>query len=199
MKLDEIRRKLGVYQPTRFGDGSMGRAAVAMILRPTESDTEVLFIQRAVRSGDPWSGHMAFPGGRSHPDDSDLIHTAMRETSEEVGIDLRAHGELIGTLDDLRAYTRNRPLDLVISPFVCALHTAVDPVHDVAEVQCTVWVPISFLCSPAARGVHRRSIEGVESEFPAYCYEDYTIWGITHRILERFFELVADEKEFTAH
>ncbi|MCA9639821.1 MAG: NUDIX domain-containing protein, partial [Myxococcales bacterium] len=76
------------------GDG--GRfAAVAAVLRPTDADTEVLLIRRAEHEGDPWSGHMAFPGGRHDPTDPDLLTTARRETLEEVGLDLSRRARLL--------------------------------------------------------------------------------------------------------
>ncbi len=161
-----------------------------MVLRGTGSDVELLLIQRAVRDDDPWSGHMAFPGGRRNPDDVDLIDTAVRETREEVGIDLRTHGEVIGHLDEVRAMARHRPVDLVISPVVCALRTRVPLTLAAQEVDSAVWVPLSFFRSPAARGTYRRTLDGIESEFPAYRYGRYTIWGLTYRILEGFLELI---------
>ena len=163
-----------------------------MVLHGAGTDVELLLIQRAVRDDDPWSGHMAFPGGRRHPGDVDIVDTAVRETREEVGIDLRADGEVIGHLDELRAMARHRPLDLVISPVVCVLRARRPLTLAAHEVESAVWVPLSFFCSPAARGTYRRTLDGIEIEFPAYQYDRYTIWGLTHRILEGFLELVRD-------
>lgn len=188
--LEGIRRRLATRQPARVDDPRVARAAVAMVLYGTRSDVELLLIQRAVRDDDPWSGHMAFPGGRRHPDDVDIIDTAVRETREEVGIDLRVHGEVIGHLDELRAMARHRPVDLVISPVVCVLSAQVPLALAAQEVESAVWVPLSFLHSPAARGSYRRTLDGIESEFPAYQYGRYTIWGLTYRILEGFLDLI---------
>ncbi len=190
MNLANIRRCLAAYQPHRVDDTRVSRAAVAMILRERGDDTEVLLIQRAERDGDPWSGHMALPGGRRAPTDRDVIHTAARETHEEVGIDIQSHGEVLGALDELHAIARHRPIDLVISPIVWNLRTSVEPTPHSVEVEDTVWVPLSFLQSSAAHGVHRRTLDGIKQEYPAYCYRGYTVWGLTHRILSRFLELV---------
>lgn len=59
-----------------------------------EGTLEALFIKRAARRGDRWTGHIAFPGGRRDPEDEDDIAAAMRETMEEVGIDLSGENVL---------------------------------------------------------------------------------------------------------
>lgn len=185
-----IRERLAAYDAVRVADAHITRAAVAMVLRETDGDMDVLLIQRATRDHDPWSGHVALPGGHQEPGDPDLVHTALRETREEVGIDLHTHGEVIGRLDEMRAMARLRPVDLVICPFVWALNTPAEPVPDVTEVERAVWAPLSHLRSATARAVYRRSHDGYDADFPAYRFQDYTIWGLTYRILERFFELV---------
>ena len=192
MTIAEIRHRLGEYEAVRVDGTVASRAAVAIILRPSNVDAEVLLIRRATRDGDPWSGQMAFPGGRRSPADRDDIETAVREAHEEVGIDLAADGDLLGALDELHAVARNRPLELVIVPLVWVLTRRVEPVPCEAEVAGTVWVPLSFLRSPRAHAVYRRTIEDIVDEFPAYEYEGNTIWGLTHRILTGFLELIAD-------
>src|ERR1043166_740677 len=116
----EARRKLQNYRPTEipFEDGMIA-AAVAVILRDGDDVIEALFIHRAVRAGDVWSGQIAFPGGRREPIDTDLLTTAIRETREEVGIDLSG-AERLGVLDDLHPRTPVLP-PVVVRPFVFAL------------------------------------------------------------------------------
>ena len=97
--LDLITRRLAVREPTLIEDPEHRRAAVAMILRDRPGGPEVLFIERARREGDPWSGHMAFPGGRVDPTDDGVRAAAERETLEEVGIPLRG-ATTLGRLDD---------------------------------------------------------------------------------------------------
>lgn len=190
LSLDAIRRRLDGHRPQRIGDARVARAAVALVLAGRHDDPEILLIRRATRDGDPWSGHIALPGGRRHPDDADAAATALRETREEVGVDVAAHGEVIGHLDELRAVARHRPLDLVITPVVCALRRPVDLRLDPREVESAIWMPLSFLALPSSRAVHRRTLDGIESQYPAYSYEGYTIWGLTHRIVEEFLALV---------
>ena len=95
------------------------RAAVALVLAPSstgDATLSLLLVRRSEREGDPWSGHMALPGGHAHPEDADLLHTARRETLEEVGVDLLG-AELLGRLDDVSPM---RSSDMTVRPFVDA-------------------------------------------------------------------------------
>lgn len=188
--LAHIRAQLARYEAFRVATTPATRAAVAMVLRECGDDAEVLLIHRAAREGDPWSGHMALPGGRQASTDRDVIHTAARETLEEVGIDVERGGELIGCLDELHAVSRDRPLDMVISPTVWHLRDACELVLHPREVAAAMWIPLSYLVSPDARGSYRRTLDGIDSDFPAFVYTSHTIWGLTHRILDGFFEVV---------
>ena len=113
------------------------QAAVALMLRE-RGGLEVFVIKRADRIGDPWSGHMALPGGRREPADKDAYDTARRETLEEVGVDL-TEGKLLGRLDDMGPRSAGR--QFVVSTFVVALDAEpgrIDP-NEVAEA---FWVPV---------------------------------------------------------
>jgi 8-oxo-dGTP pyrophosphatase MutT (NUDIX family) len=190
MQLHTIREQLARHRPAQVAPNGYRRAAVAMILRPQPDDTEVLLIQRTDRLGDPWSGHMAFPGGREDAGDPELHHTAARETREEVGIDLHRTADLIGGLDDVQAVARDRPLSMIIRPYIYALHQDVTTRPDHREVRETVWLPLSFLTRPDAHGVYQRELNGTLQDFPAFVYQGYTIWGLTYRMLTTFLEVV---------
>src|SRR5262245_42493121 len=107
MHLDDLIRRLAHLDPSHdvVAGGEGPAAAVAAIFRDRPSGAELFFILRAERSGDPWSGHVAFPGGRRDPRDKTLLETAIRETREEVGIEL-ALDHLIGRLPDVPAFSR---------------------------------------------------------------------------------------------
>lgn len=197
MRVEEIRARLAAYRPTLIDEQKVARASVAIVLGGGATGVELLLIQRATRDDDPWSGHMALPGGRRDPDDADVIATAVRETREEVGVDLTVDGEPIGRLDELRAIARHRPLDLVISPVVFALRRPVMLTLNPREVDSTVWVPLTFLGTPDARATHSRTLDGIASDYPAFRYERYTIWGLTHRILEGFLKVTTRHPEIT--
>jgi 8-oxo-dGTP pyrophosphatase MutT (NUDIX family) len=189
MTIDTIRLRLHHHRPLTVEGPEFGRAAVAVILRTGGTGPEFVVIHRSHRRGDPWSGHMALPGGRHQVSDHSLLVTAARETREEVGVDLERDGELLGHLDDLRAIGRGRLLNLVITPFVYAVHTPVDLVPNHEEVQSAFWVPLASLRTDLP-GTHRQRIDGYEAEFPAFIYRGHTIWGLTHRILTGLLEIL---------
>ena len=117
LSVDAVRRALARHEPKLVDDPARPRAAVAVVLRDAAAGPEVLLIERARHPEDPWSGHMAFPGGRVDPGDSDTRAAAERETLEEVGLSL-AGAEPLGRLDDLEGRHAGRPLPLVISAWV---------------------------------------------------------------------------------
>jgi 8-oxo-dGTP pyrophosphatase MutT (NUDIX family) len=157
-------------------------AAVAVILAPDPD--ALLLIRRAERAGDPWSGHMALPGGRQAPDDPDLFTTAVRETAEAVGLVL-VRGDLIGTLDDVVPRTPVLP-PIAVRPHVFALgrrpRLSLNP-----EVAAARWVPLDVLLHPEMYGSVEVEIRGESREFPAYRVDDAIVWGMTERILSSLF------------
>ena len=98
--LATVRRTLAAHRPTAADQPGSQLAAVALMLAPAGPDLEALFIRRAVRADDPWSGQVGLPGGRAEPRDADLLATAVRETREEVAVDLGG-AERLGILDDI--------------------------------------------------------------------------------------------------
>lgn len=190
MRIDTIRQQLTHFRPAAVDATGCARAAVAVVLREENAGAEFVVIHRAHRGGDPWSGHMALPGGRQHASDRDLFMTATRETREEIGVDLERCGELLGHLDDLRAIGRGRPLDLIITPFVCAVTAPVELTPNHREVQSAFWVPLASLRRHDTRGIFRHRHGGQEIEHPAFIYQGRTIWGLTHRILSGLLDVL---------
>ena len=162
-------------------------AAVALLLRSHE-ELELLLIKRAEHEADPWSGHMALPGGRRDDNDSDLLHTAIRETAEEVGITTSRDLQYIGPLDEVSPRNPRLP-PLIIAPFVFAVAPDTTPVIDAREVEAAIWVPVSALRDEAAASEILISLEGGSRAFPSLRYGEYVIWGLTHRILTQFLEI----------
>lgn len=162
-------------------------AAVALIVRP-QKRLELLLIRRAELHGDPWSGHVALPGGRRDPHDADLLETAVRETQEEVGIPLRRLGTFIGALDEVGPASPRLP-PIVIAPFILAVPPQTPAQPQPREVQAALWVPIDALREATAASEIVVDLPDARRAFPSLVYEDYVIWGLTLRILEQFLEL----------
>lgn len=138
----------------------------------------MLFIKRAVKDGDPWSGQIAFPGGRVEDGDSSFRDTATRETREEVGIDLRRDSRFLGYLGPFEARTG----DIMVVPSLFAL-TREPKVSPDVEVASYKWIPISSFRNPSTRSVYTRERNGTKIDFPSYVVGDYVIWGLTERII----------------
>jgi 8-oxo-dGTP pyrophosphatase MutT (NUDIX family) len=189
-KLDEIRAQLLDYRPSTAPSRERPafEAAVAVVLHQPagEASAELLFIERAQREGDPWSGHMAFPGGRREARDGDLQQTAARETLEEVGLALP---EPLGRLDHFSGSRNTRVPPLLVAPYVYAVRERPDLIHN-HEVNSTVWVPLRWILDPDSWIEYEIEREGSRMGFPAFRYDDYTVWGLTYRILRNFFDVV---------
>ncbi len=184
-----MQRALEMRVPARVARPASTRAAVAAILRTGRDGLELLFIRRAEHEGDPWSGHISFPGGRSEPGDDGLLATATRETAEETGLDLRQDAELLGSLDEIRAMARGRPVDLTIAPFVFRLLRPARPTpnHEVVSLH---WLSLERLLSPGARASMDYRHEGATIELPCLRIDDLVIWGLTYRMFDNLRELV---------
>lgn len=161
------------------------RAAVTLILRPAEGgEPEALFVRRAHVEGDPWSGHVALPGGRMDPGDADLIETARRETLEETGLRLERQ-DYLGRLHELHPRSRHLP-SICVTPYV-ALLAVPQEVTVNQELTGYVWIPVCALTDPAHRSTLVRESPS-RREFPAIDFRGDVIWGMTFAILEDFLE-----------
>jgi 8-oxo-dGTP pyrophosphatase MutT (NUDIX family) len=163
------------------------RAAVALVLRAGHSGVDILLIKRAEREGDPWSGHVALPGGREDPADRSLEETAIRETREETGLDLSQRGEILGTLDDLGP--RSMPRAILVRPFVALLRQDA-PLQLSDEVAAAFWVPLGELTAPGAITETTVRVGGAERTVTSFLHGDYVVWGMTERILRQLLELL---------
>jgi 8-oxo-dGTP pyrophosphatase MutT (NUDIX family) len=185
LTLPEIRERMAAHRPEPYAGTAPRHAAVATILRQGATQPEVLLIRRAVRQGDPWSGHIAFPGGHRDSTDTDLLTTARRETLEEVGLDLAQH-ELLGQLDDHPATASGRFMGMVITPFVFALRSEPE-LRLNHEVDGVLWAPLASMARGEIDTRYELVYEDRTLQLPGYAVQDATVWGLTHRMLENFF------------
>ena len=179
IELDEVRAALAALDsPAEAPAGK--NASVAGIFVP--DPLRLLFIRRAQHDGDPWSGHMAFPGGRHDPGDVDLMATALRETREEIGVELD-DAEFLGALPDVQARPR---FELTIRPHFFALEhvPSLTPNHEVAEVH---FAEVGPLFRGERDAVRPWKVEGRAVDFPAYEVEGRLVWGLTYLMVRRLF------------
>ncbi len=186
--LATVRRALRDHHPLVADAPDARPAAVALVLFEGPDGLEILLIRRAERADDPWSGQIAFPGGRYDVGDRDLEATAIRETREETGVDL-SRAEPLGALDDLYPRTALLP-PVVVRPFVFAL-TRRAALFPSDEVQRAFWLPLGRLSEPGVRRDVTVTVRGGARTLPAYLVDDDMIWGMTERILTPFVDLVA--------
>lgn len=191
ISLDIIRRALREHSPAEHElTAATRRAAVSVVLKEESDHTEALFILRAKQEGDPWSGHMAFPGGHQEPQDETLRHTAERETFEEIGLDLSATGRFIGAIDPVRANPRGRDLDMVVCPFVYELHdmnVQFKPNYEVADV---LWGSLNDMHAGVSHTMGEFHVAGEMVRYPGYGVGDEIVWGLTFRMLDQFFAVL---------
>ncbi len=231
--LSSIAEALRAHQPQTIPDEGQRRAAVAVVLRPaalvgdaaakqerersqvsdsagfvahqseTQEDIECLLIKRAADPRDPWSGHMAFPGGRVDPEDASPYAAALRECKEEVGLDLEMLGaEPLGQLDEIVAIAKGRRLPLIITPFVFSLagadREALEPQAN-HEVEATHWISGRELREPAALSTRPYVFEDQRWELPCLRIQGRVIWGLTYQMLMRFFAAVGWQQPSRQH
>lgn len=198
MTLADVEARLAGRTPgvVATGERPVGvgaRAAVAVVLRERAGDDEggleLLLIKRAEHERDPWSGHVALPGGRAEVGDRTLEDTAVRETLEETGLDIRRDGRILGVLDEL--HPRSAPVPILVRPYVAAVDGRAGlTLSD--EVAAAFWVPLSRLTAPGASVQSTVVARGQARQVPSYRHGEYVVWGMTERILRNLVGLVGE-------
>ena len=177
-RLDPYRGPIDDPSPRQGG----WLAAVAVVVRAGPFP-DLLFIERAKRERDPWSGHMAFPGGRHEADDRSLFDTAVRETREETGIDLTGEGEALGRLSVVEPDSPRLPR-LSVLPFVFGVPESTSVTAPSPEVSRALWVPIRHFDDADSQVTHHLPVEGAVLVFPGFRVDEGVVWGLTLRILQ---------------
>jgi 8-oxo-dGTP pyrophosphatase MutT (NUDIX family) len=184
--IDELEKLLRSRNPVKIIDeGGFVHAAVMMILGESPEGLSMLFIKRPESDIDAFSGHMAFPGGKMKEGDESKLATAIRETFEELGIDLYASGRVIGELDDISP-NNPRANNYIVTPYLSTLKEEVSITPNFYEVEEAVWVPMQHLVDERNFAVRLRERSGVLVDDYVYSFDKYIIWGMTGRIVHKF-------------
>jgi len=169
------------------------RAAVAAVLRFDDDGRapDILLMRRAERDGDRWSGHVSFPGGREEEHDPSLHATAIRETHEEVGLDLESSGRFIGALDAVRAMARGVPLSTIIHPYVFECERDVDLVLGDEAVRA-FWMPLQLAASGEIDSTRPYGIGPARLQLPCWRFDGEVVWGLTFQMLRSMIALLSE-------
>lgn len=182
--IDHLRSALATREKLVLDGAGFKPAAVLLLVYPRQGEHVVLLTKRTSLVDDH-KGEISFPGGAHHPgEDSSLLHTALRESAEEVGL-LTEHTEVLGELDDHA--TRSQYL---ISPYVATLRQAQQFQPHPVEVAEILEVPLRVLRDPRTVRSEPRSYAGrIISDF-YYLHQEHVIWGATAAILQQFLQLL---------
>ena len=153
---------------------SESRASVAILVR---SDDHICMIRRAVKEQDYWSGHMGFPGGREESGDGTLLQTAIRETKEEIGVDIVLE-QCVGRLSDLK-----HP-KLQVSAFVFRIDSDLTFLLEESEVAEVHWLPLRAFTDSSYRSTRTAVYKEQEYEAPVVNIGTADVWGISLRFIE---------------
>jgi len=180
---DGIAEALRSQVPRRADRPDFRQAAVLLPLYQSETGPHLILTKRT-EEVPTHKGQIAFPGGGFEEGDADLLTTAIRETREEIGIDLSRHADVLGHMAP-RA-PANRP-DVLVVPFVALARGRVEPSIG-AEVTSTFWAPLADLPETLTTTDVRTSVGPLR--VPAFVHEGRVIWGFTYRVLEELLALL---------
>jgi len=189
---DDIHHRLTLSQPTLLFPDQRTPASVALILREAASDLEILFVERAAREGDPWSGDLGFPGGKVEEGDESARLAAERETSEEIGLDL-GDARYLGRLSDIAGVR----LPIQVSCFVYGIEEAA-PLCLSEEIRDTFWVSLADLVDPECRVIRTFPFRGELLQEPAIRLprsDTPLLWGLTYQLLVQFLQILSLPEE----
>lgn len=181
-----LAKALKLRQYNRIDDESARPSAVLLFLFQVEKVYHVLFTKRSDKVA-CHKGEVSFPGGVVDSEDHDLLHTALRESNEEVGIQSK-DVRILGRLDDMLTKTTG----FVITPYVGVIPYPYPFRVNSDEIAELIFVPLPLLeerfrCENPSSLMERGS-----SSDPSFHYQENVIWGATARILGQFIGIVCD-------
>lgn len=162
-------------------DQSGYRAAAVLILlnQSPEGDLQLILTRRSDHLKNH-AGQISLPGGSLDKRDKSLIHTALREAEEEIGIDASVV-EVLGELD--MAYL---PSGFCVTPVVGYIKLLPELRPDPSEVDEIFHIPLGFVLNTAIYKTRNIVRDGIKREFYYFDYKEYYVWGATAGILRSF-------------
>lgn len=191
LQMSQLLKRLERHEkPKQIYGEVQKRAAVAIALQERQDGISLLMIQRAKREGDPWSGHMGFPGGRRDRSDRDDLYCAIRETREEIGVDLEQCATKLCELGEVNTGWRPDRPEMLVQPFVFLMND--EPVFTLNyEVDDTIWVPLKYLMDRSNRVPLKWQWKGEPQESDSYLYKGKRIWGLSLLMIDELLEVAS--------
>ncbi|OGP96060.1 MAG: hypothetical protein A2157_18900 [Deltaproteobacteria bacterium RBG_16_47_11] len=181
--IDEIRNILGKRERRVIGHLPFPKAAVLVPLFEKEGSCHLLFTKRT-HQVKHHKGEISFPGGMSDKEDGDLKKTALREASEEIGLN-ENDVQVLGTLDDIVTVT-----EFIVTPFVGIFPYPYPFKVSPTEIAELIEVPLASLLDPDCFGEKEILHNDRKRIVQTYQYKHHNIWGATAKILKQFLDLI---------
>ncbi len=185
--IDQIRNILSSRKRRVIEHPPFFHAAVLVPLFKKGEDCHLLFTKRS-EEVKYHKGEISFPGGVVDEDDSELISTALREASEEVGLK-ESDVQIIGILDDIVTIT-----EFIVTPIVGLFPYPYPFKVSEAEIAELIEVPLLHLFDGNFFSEKEIFRGGREEVIYNYQYGHHNIWGATARILKQFLDLISSAR-----
>lgn len=164
------------------------QGAVLVVVYMSDGEPHVVFTKRTNNVAEH-KGEISFPGGAYEEHDSSLLDTALRETSEELGVDLRG-AKVLGRLDDVQTASSS----FIVAPFVVFVDSPPDFRPDPFEVAEVIDIPLNSLLDPAVFHEEDLEFQGMPRKVHFFRHKGHQIWGATASILKQFLELYRSDQ-----
>lgn len=187
---EDLKSRLMTSRDHPERDQFQKQASVSLVLkRSPQSGLQILFIKRVTHPEDPWSGHMAFPGGHLEIGSERPFEAAVRETQEEVGIDLK-QAIFLGELDDFQVHFKGHPVNFIIFPhvFICESENCFEIIPDRSEVADWFWIDLEYFNLKNNMAELPYKLGDNEVTLPSFKFGEERIWGISYLILMDLFQ-----------
>ena len=181
---EELERILARREKRYINDAERVPAAVLVPLYQKNGQYHIIFIKRTEKVRDH-KGQISFPGGARNKDDPTLLHTAVRESQEEIGLQAEDI-EVIGELDDELTTTTN----YTVTPFVAVIPWPYRFRENSDEVAGILEVPIEALLKNGPVSENGEVLNGKPIESYTYDYNGNVIWGATARIVKKLLDII---------
>jgi 8-oxo-dGTP pyrophosphatase MutT (NUDIX family) len=181
---EELEKILARRQKRYINDENRVSSAVLIPLYKKHGNYYIVFIRRT-ETVKTHKGQISFPGGARDERDATLLHTAVRESHEEIGLETKDI-EIIGEMDDELTTTSN----YIVTPFVATIpwpHYFTRNEDEVAEI---IEVPLNALLEKGHLKANTETLDGRPIESYTYYYKGKVIWGATARILKKLLDII---------